>query len=59
MYVDTIKLVLTFKKKKKWTTEDRIHIKKKIVTDIVASDLPDRIALEKRFLGVPTARKIS
>ena len=58
MYVDTIKLVLTFEKKKKWTTEDRIHIQK-IVTDIVPSDLLDRIALERRFLGVPTTREIS
>ena len=36
---------------------DDLH--QKFVTDIVPSDLLDRIALEMRFLGVPTTREIS
>ena len=44
--------------KEKRTTEDRIDIQK-VVTDIVPLDLLDRIALERRFLGVPTTREIS
>ena len=35
------------------------HTHPKVVTDIVPSDLLDRIALEMRFLGVPTTREIS
>ena len=31
----------------------------KVVTDIVPSDLLDRMTLERRFLGVPTTREIS
>ena len=53
-HVDTIKLVLTFEKKKKWTIFKIVY-----TSDIVPSDLLDRIALEMRFLGVPTTREIS
>ena len=37
----------------------RSYTHPKVVTDIVPLDLLDRIALERRFLGVPTTREIS
>ena len=37
----------------------RSYTHPKVVTDIVTLDLLDRIALERRFLGVPTTREIS
>ena len=58
-YVDTIKLVLTFEKKRRNGRSSRSYTHPKVVTDIVRSDLLDKIALEMRFLGVPSTREIS